>query len=89
MASPTSLTYSARMATFPCPHCGEPVPAKALACPHCGSDEQTGWSDDTYLDGVDLPDEDTTIAERPGRNGLLVAIGLLLVLAMILMLVRS
>lgn len=31
------------------------MPANAAACPHCGSDNQTGWSDDTYLDGVDLP----------------------------------
>jgi hypothetical protein len=29
----------------------------ARSCPHCGSDEKTGWSTDTYLDGVGLPDD--------------------------------
>lgn len=41
----------------PCPYCGEPINRNAKACPHCGSDEQTGWSNDTYLDGIDLPDD--------------------------------
>jgi uncharacterized membrane protein YvbJ len=40
-----------------CPHCGEEIDRKAKACRHCGSDEQTGWSQDTYLDGIDLPEE--------------------------------
>lgn len=40
-----------------CPNCGEPVPTGAMACPHCGSDARTGWNEDTYLDGVDLPGE--------------------------------
>jgi hypothetical protein len=40
-----------------CPNCGEPVPAGAAACPHCGADERTGWSEETYLDGIDLPEE--------------------------------
>ena len=40
-----------------CPNCGEEVPRGAAACPHCGSDERSGWSDDTHLDGVDLPGE--------------------------------
>lgn len=38
----------------PCPYCGEMIKKRAKACPHCGSDEQTGWSDDTYLDGIDI-----------------------------------
>lgn len=41
---------------FPCPYCGEMIKRKSKACPHCGSDERTGWSDDTYLDGIDLGD---------------------------------
>ncbi|MDR0306327.1 MAG: zinc ribbon domain-containing protein [Chitinispirillales bacterium] len=40
---------------FVCPCCGESVPADARACPSCGSDERTGWSQNTYLDGIDLP----------------------------------
>ena len=40
-----------------CPHCGATIKSTAKACPHCGSDEQTGWSESTYLDGIDLPGE--------------------------------
>lgn len=46
------------MGYFACPNCGGEVKAKAKACPHCGSDEKTGWSEDPYLDGVELYDED-------------------------------
>lgn len=42
---------------FVCPHCGADLPARAKFCPECGSDENTGWSEDTYLDGVSLPGE--------------------------------
>jgi hypothetical protein len=52
-----------------CPNCGEPVPAGAAACPHCGADERTGWSEETYLDGVDLPGEELEHA-RHGDAGL-------------------
>ncbi|MFP4416953.1 MAG: zinc ribbon domain-containing protein [Chitinispirillaceae bacterium] len=41
----------------PCPHCGASIKKDAESCPECGSDERTGWSDGTYLDGIDLPDE--------------------------------
>lgn len=40
-----------------CPHCGGEINKKAFSCPHCGSDEKTGWSPDTYLDGIDLSDD--------------------------------
>lgn len=40
-----------------CPNCGAEVPRNAKACPECGSDEQTGWSDETHVDGLDLPEE--------------------------------
>jgi glutaredoxin len=43
--------------TFICPVCGGTVHAGARACPHCGADERTGWSDSTYLDGIDLGDD--------------------------------
>jgi hypothetical protein len=42
--------------TFVCPVCGDTVRKGAHACPTCGADEQTGWSDRTYLDGIDLGD---------------------------------
>jgi uncharacterized protein CbrC (UPF0167 family) len=41
-----------------CVYCGEQIDAAARACPHCGSDENTGWSEKTYLDGIDFVDED-------------------------------
>jgi uncharacterized membrane protein YvbJ len=44
--------------TFTCPHCGEEIKKSSKACPYCGSDESTGWSQDRYLDGIDLPEND-------------------------------
>ncbi len=41
---------------FICSNCGAEVPLKALACPECGSDENTGWSEDTMYDELDLPE---------------------------------
>jgi hypothetical protein len=40
-----------------CPHCGGEINKNASSCPHCGSDEKTGWSQDTYLDGIDLSED--------------------------------
>jgi len=40
-----------------CPNCGAEVPRNAKACPECGSDEQTGWSEEAHVDGLDLPEE--------------------------------
>ena len=40
-----------------CPNCGAEIPPEARACPECGSDEQTGWSDQASVDGLNLPDE--------------------------------
>ncbi len=45
------------ISSFSCPNCGAEVPARALVCPECGSDENTGWSEDTRYDGLDLPEE--------------------------------
>jgi hypothetical protein len=41
--------------TFPCPNCDGDVPRGALACPHCGADDETGWSEDTIYDDLDVP----------------------------------
>jgi uncharacterized membrane protein YvbJ len=40
-----------------CPNCGAEVPRNAKACPACGADEKTRWSEETYADGLNLPDE--------------------------------
>ena len=47
------------MATPPetCPICGADVPARAKACPECGADEKTGWSENSYSNSLDLPDD--------------------------------
>ena len=34
------------------------VPAGAACCPECGSDDETGWSQDTLYDDLDLPEAD-------------------------------
>jgi len=55
--------------TFVCPACGALLPANAKACRDCGSDELTGWSENTYLDGIDLPDDDEYEAIRAREFG--------------------
>jgi len=49
---------------FICPCCGAQVASGARACPDCGSDERTGWSQNTYLDGLDLPGMDESDYEE-------------------------
>ena len=54
------LEVRAAMAFKPpgqCPACGEWVPRGAVACDDCGACARSGWSDDSYLDGVDLPED--------------------------------
>ena len=56
--------------SFSCPVCGEDVPRKAKSCPSCGACEKSGWSEDSYLDGIDLPDyTDGSPFERPAKSG--------------------
>ncbi len=83
----------------PCSHCGEDIRSDAKACRHCGSDENTGWSEDTYLDGIDLPEagqyEDNLDAEgftkREKTKGRIVvgAVALLLVALFAAWLIRQ
>jgi hypothetical protein len=74
----------------------------AAACPHCGSDERTGWSADTYLDGIDLPDDvdyddmvqkefggQTRGAQGRKRPWLTFVVGGILLLAFLLVLLRG
>jgi hypothetical protein len=51
-----------------CPNCGADVPPKAKACPECGSDEETGWSDEAYASGLDLPDEEFNYGDFVSRE---------------------
>ncbi|MDQ8204432.1 zinc ribbon domain-containing protein [Pelagicoccus sp. SDUM812003] len=45
-----------------CPNCGEYVEKGASSCEECGSCPETGWNDEGYLDGVELPGDET---EKP------------------------
>jgi len=56
------------MAPEICPNCGAEVPLNAKACPQCGSDQNTGWSDETKNDALDLPDENFDYDEYIGRE---------------------
>ena len=49
--------------TFNCPVCGADVPRRAKSCPECGACEKSGWSEDQYLDGLNLPDENFNYEE--------------------------
>ncbi|HWD18717.1 MAG TPA: zinc ribbon domain-containing protein [Verrucomicrobiae bacterium] len=51
-----------------CPNCGADVPRGAAACPGCGADENTGWSDDAYASGLDLPDDSFDYEEFKERE---------------------
>ena len=52
----------------PCPYCGEMINKNAQVCLFCGSDEQTGWSDQTYLDGIDIDIENTTTNKNSTKD---------------------
>jgi hypothetical protein len=82
-----------------CPHCGEKIKRDARSCRHCGSDDSTGWSNATYLDGVDLPEEDDYeeglenegFKAPKGKGGRLAmaAVSLVLVLIFLALLLRG
>lgn len=52
------MSRTGRSAPEVCPNCGADVPPQAIACPECGADEQTGWSEEAYASGLDLPEEE-------------------------------
>ena len=54
----------------------------ALACPECGSDAETGWSDETLYDGLDLP-WDGEETERPLAAGPSPAVRVIAVLLLV------
>ncbi len=71
------------VATFACPNCGEEVRSGSLACPECGSDAQTGWSDETLYDGLDLP-WDGAESERPLKTAISLPVRLIAVVLLVL-----
>ena len=87
-------------ARFICPVCCEEVPRNAKSCPDCGACDQSGWSDDQYLDGLDLPEEDYTSGEElepgsrrsgkpAGMNKFWVAVTVIVLVATIWLTLRS
>ena len=48
---------------FLCPNCGADIKTNATGCYNCGSDNETGWSENTYLDGVELSCDDEEYEE--------------------------
>lgn len=61
--------------SFPCPHCGADVPARARSCRGCGSDLETGWSGSAEEDSLELPEPmseedygEFLARELPGRE---------------------
>lgn len=86
--------------TFTCPVCGADVPRRAKACPDCGACEKSGWSQDRYLDGVNLPGEDFgdghfhgRLLGGPSRQTLIqrlwIAVAIIIVIAMAWMTLRG
>ena len=81
--------------TFPCPNCGADVPEDAKACPECGSDDETGWSEDTMYDDIDLPitdeesDYDPETDDRKSTVSIWMIMGAIVVIvAMLVLLTR-
>jgi len=54
--------------SFVCPVCGALLPANAKVCRDCGSDDNTGWAENTYMDGIDLPFDDDEYEEMKARE---------------------
>jgi len=87
--------------TFPCPGCGEDVPATAKACPHCGACGKSGWNEEASdCDGLDLPGEDFDYEkfteeefgrprQRGGKELLFRIIGVILLIVMIVLILTN
>ena len=70
-----------------CPNCGDFVAKGETACESCGSCSDTGWSEDSLYDGIDLPSEADEPVDGPAHTRLLsavVSLGLLAFLVYVL-----
>ena len=89
--------------TFHCPVCGADVPRRAKSCPECGACEKSGWSEDQYLDGLNLPDESFNYEEytalefgrgskktgKTGKQRILLVVAIVLIVAMVWLTLRG
>lgn len=66
-----------------CPHCGAELKVGAKVCHNCGSDEDTGWSDMTYLDGADWVHEEWQSEPEPKERKISVGTVVLIVLIVV------
>lgn len=88
--------YRGEDVRFACPNCGTDLHANDKVCPNCGSDESTGWSENTYLDGLGIPFEDEydEFKEQEFKNkrsrkiGWLTVTGVILIALFIVMMFR-
>jgi len=84
-----------------CTNCGAEIPPRCRACPACGADDQTGWSEDAQHGGLDFPGEEFDYENfvkdefggrqvKPrGLHWFWWLVALLLLIAVVLVLVRS
>ncbi len=63
-----------------CPNCGEYVEEGDAACESCGSCADTGWSEDSVYDGLELPEDEPREARESRVLGTVVSLGLLALL---------
>ncbi len=63
-----------------CPNCGEFVEVGEKACEECGSCSETGWSDESMYDGIDLDNGQEEGVRDNRLLGTIVSIGLLALL---------
>ena len=66
------------------------MPRKAKSCPECGACEKSGWSEDHYLDGIDLPDDDYgRPAPQAGMSRFWWLVAVVILLAFVLLTLRG
>jgi RNA polymerase subunit RPABC4/transcription elongation factor Spt4 len=82
---------------FICPNCGAEIPVKSKSCPQCGSDDQTGWSEFTYMDTISTPDENEYLdilnnefsENKSSNKSWVVTTGILLLLLVIILVLKG
>lgn len=76
-----------------CPVCGEYVEEGASSCKSCGSCHQSGWSEETGYDGLDLPedpDAETSVGFGDEKSmGKKLALAAVLLIAVIVLYILS
>ena len=72
-----------------CPNCGEYVPAGSASCRECGSCPNSGWSEGSVYDGLDLPGEDSPMEKKKDPVKRLILASLLLAAVFVLWLLTK